>query len=191
MPITTPEENINVKLSSIYNVDNIIYNWPFYRNGRDINPLSLSMDGTRFLNHIASSNISIKYRDFSDWVCWALDESISRPDMDYRQIGFLSFLWEFYKYISYELRAIELEENIIENNIGNSTIIEWFNKYNDVYHDYVQRDIIDFYNVEMNLDYDEPFCEEQLEEEQLTEEEINRIVEEEDNFFREYYNEEI
>ena len=190
MPITTPEENINVKLSSIYSVDNIIYNWPFYRNRRDISPLSLSMDGTRFLNHIASSNISIKYRDFSDWVCWALDESISRPDMDYRLVGFLSFLWEFYKYISYELRAIELEENIIENSIGNSPIIEWFDKYYNVYHDYVQRDIIDFYNVGMSLDYDEPFCEEPLEEE-LTEEEITRIVEEEDNFFREYYNEEI
>ena len=187
MPITTPEENINVKLSSIYNVDNIIYNWPFYRNGRDISPLSLSMDGTRFLNRIASSNISIKYRDFSDWVWWAMDESTLRPDMDDRQVGFLSFLWEFYKYISYELRAIELEENIIENNIGNNTINEWFNKYNDVYYDYVQRDIIDVYNVGRSIDYDEPFCEEPLEEEPLNQSEINRIVEEEDNIFGGYY----
>ena len=141
MPITTPEENINGKLSSIYNVDNIIYNWPFYGTSSTISPFSLCMDGTRFLNHIASSNISIKYRDFSDWIWWAMDESTLRPDMDDRQVGFLSFLWEFYKYISYELRAIELEENIIENSIGNSPIIEWFDKYYNVYHDYVQREV--------------------------------------------------
>ena len=187
MPSLTIPDIINDRLSIIHSVDNIIYNWPFTRDYNHICPLSLSMDGTYFLNCIANSNNRIIYRDFSDWLLWALDKSKERPDMDNSQVLFLSFLCEFYKYISYELRAIEFEDNIISQYIGSKSITEWFNNYFDKYREYIQRTVIDPpYTIGIEC---EDLSESNMDIPELEEDEINEIMEEENTFFREYYDE--
>jgi len=187
MPSLTIPDIVNDRLSIIHSVDDIIYNWPFNRNNNDICPLSLSMDGSYFLNCIANSNSRIIYRDFLEWLLWALDKSKKRPDMDNSQVLFLSFLCEFYKYISYELRAIELEDNIITQYIGTLSISEWFNNYFDKYREYIQRTVIDPpYTIGIQS---EDLSESETDIPELEEDEINEIMEEENTFFREYYNE--
>lgn len=186
MPSLTIANIVNDKLSSIHNVDNIIYNWPFTRNYNDNSPLSLSVDGAYFLNSIASSNSRIIYRDFTKWILWALDKSKKRPDIDNNQVQFLSYLLQFYKYITYELRAIDIENNYISLHMGGLSINGWFDKYYNIYSRYIQTTTIDIIdaNTPLNNYNMIDLCEEIPE---LEEEEINQIMEEENTFFREYY----
>ena len=184
MPIKPLVETTNDNLSIIFGVNNIIYNWPFYREHNSISPLSLCMDGTNFINRIAASDIIIRYRTFSDWTLWALDKCKDRPDIDKTQVQFVSFLSEFYKYISYELRAIELEDNIITQYIGTQSINEWFNNYFDKYREYIQRTVIDPpYTIGIEF---EDLSESEMEIPELEEAEVYEIMNEEETYFREY-----